>query len=111
VLFIQKYTDQVWNKPYANPQEYPFDDLKSAFKAFRDICSNHDVDSFEGVLNSHYYPVPLPVQGGLVAKPDTEGLTGYSYGVCYNGFGYFVGDDGLVAIELNPATDLYWSVE
>jgi len=61
-------------------------------------------------LDKHYYRVDLPVEGGLVAKPDTEGLTGYTYGISYNSAGFFVGGAGLTAKELNPTTDLYWSI-
>lgn len=111
VLFIQKYTLEVFNKPYADPKDYPFCDYKSALRAFRKICRDNNVDNFESVLDKHYYRVNLPVEGGLVAKLDDEGLTGYTYGICYDGYGYFVGKSGLMALELNPTTDLYWSVE
>ena len=110
VLFIQKYTDEVWGEPYAYPEDYPFHDYKTAYRAFCRICKDHGVDTFEGVLDKHYYRVGLPVEGGLVAKPDTEGLTGYTYGISYNGAGFFVGGQGLEAKELNPTTDLYWSI-
>lgn len=111
MLFIQKYTDEVWDKPYAKPEDYPFHDFKTAYRAFRKICKDHGVDTFEGVLDQNYHRINLPVEGGLVAKPDSEGITGFTYGVCYQGFGYFVDKDGLIALELNPTTDLYWSVE
>ena len=111
VLFIQKYTQEVWGKPYADPSNYPFHDFKTAYKAFRKICKDHNVKTFEGVLDQHYYRVRLPVEGGLVAKPDVDGLTGYTYGVCHDGFGYFVDTKGLTALELNPTTDVYWSIE
>lgn len=111
MLFIQKYTDEVWGKPYAKPEDYPFHDFKTAYRAFRKICKDHNVDTFEEVLDQHYYRVELPVEGGLVAKLDDEGLTGYTYGISYEGFGYFVDKSGLTALELNPTTDLYWSVE
>ena len=111
MLFIQKYTDEVWDEPYACPEDYPFHDYKTAYRAFRRICKDHGVDTFEEVLDQHYYRVGLPAEGGLVAKPDTEGLTGYTYGVSYNGAGFFVGGQGLEARELNPTTDLYWSIK
>lgn len=111
VMFIQKYTDEVWGKPYAKPEDYPFHDFKTAHRAFRKICKDNDVGSFEEVLDKHYHRESLPTQGGIVAKPDTEGLTGFTYGICYEGFGYFVGKSGLTPLELNPQTDLYWSVE
>ena len=111
VLFIQKYTDEVWGEPYAFPEDYPFHDYKTAYKAFRRICKDHNVKTFEEVLDQHYYRVDLPVEGGLVAKPDTEGLTGYTYGVTYSGAGFFVGETPLEAKELNPTTDLYWSIK
>ena len=111
VMFIWKFTSEVWNKPYADPDEYPFYDYKTARKAFRNICKDHKVSTFEEVLDCHYHRVELPVEGGLVAKPDIEGLTGYSYGVCYDGFGYFVGQKGLVAMEINPMIDIFWSID
>jgi len=110
VLFIQKYTSEVWDKPYANPEDYLFHNYKTARRALKKICSDNGTETFEGVLDKHYYRVDLPVEGGIAAKPDIEGLTGYTYGICYNGFGYFVGDKGLMAHELNPSKDLYWSV-
>jgi hypothetical protein len=111
VLFIQKYTDEVWNEPYAYAEDYPFHDYKTAYKAFRKICKDHGVSTFEEVLDQHYYRVDLPVEGGIVAKPDSEGLTGYTYGICHEGFGFFVDSDGLVVYELNPLTDMYWSIK
>jgi hypothetical protein len=111
VLFIHKYTDEVWGKAHVDPRDYPFYNYRTALRAIRKICKDHDVENFEGLLDKYYYRVDLPVQGGIVAKPDTEGLTGYSYGICYDGFGYFVGRKGLMIYELNPKTDLYWSVE
>ena len=111
VLFIQKYTSEVFNKPYADPKDYPFHDFKTALKAFRKICKDNNTGNFEAILDKHYYRVSLPVEGGIVAKPDSEGLTGYTYGICHDGFGYFVDKNGLIVLELNPSTDLYWSVE
>lgn len=111
VLFIQKYTSEVWGKPYAEPEDYPFHDFKTAVKALFRICRDSNVKTFEGVLDKYYYRTSFPVEGGIVAKPDTEGLTGYSYGVCHDGYGYFVGENGLVLYELNPLTDLFWSID
>jgi len=110
VLFIWKYTSEVHKKPFANPDDYPFYDLKTAYRALKRICKDNHVETFEGVLDKHYYRVDLPMDGGLVAKPDTEGLTGYSYGISYAGWGFFVGPDGIQQLELNPTTDLYWSI-
>lgn len=110
VMFIQKFTDEVHNQTFFYPEDYPYHDFKTAYKAYKSICRDHEVDTFEGVLDHHYYRTQLPIQSGLVAKVDREGLTGWTYGVCYNGFGFFVDTNGLEALELNPTTDLYWSV-
>ena len=110
VMFVWKYASEVYQKPFANPIDYPFSDLVTARKALKDLCHDNGVDTFEGVLDKHYYRVELPMDGGLVAKPDTEGLTGYTYGISYAGFGFFVGIRGIQQLELNPATDLYWSI-
>ena len=110
VMFIWKFTSEVYSKPFADPLKYPFHNLPTAIKAFKVICKNNGSDSFEGVLDKHYTREELPVEGGLIAKRDSEGVTGYSYGVCYNGFAYFVGESGLVVMEINPEKDLFWSV-
>jgi len=110
VLFIWKYTSEVHKKPFSDPDDYPFHDLKTAFRALKKICSDNKVRTFEGILDKHYHRVDLPIDGGLVAKPDTEGLTGYTYGISYAGWGFFVGANGIQQLELNPTTDLYWSI-
>lgn len=111
VMLIWKYTQEVWNKPFADPDKYPYSDMKSSIKVFRVFTRDNGVSSFKEVLDKHYYRTSFPIEGGLVAKPDTEGLLGYAHGICYGGFGYFVDKNGLVALELNPTTDLYWSIE
>jgi hypothetical protein len=111
VTFINLYADEVFDKPYANPDDYPFHDFKTAVRACRRICKDNGVRHFNEVLDKHYHRIDLPEEGCIVAKEDNEGITGYTYGVCYDGFGYFAGDDGLQTMELNPAEDHYWSVE
>jgi hypothetical protein len=110
VLFIWKFANEVYQKPYADPDKYPFHDYKSARRALKSLCSDYGVETFEQVLDTCYYRVDYPIEGGIVAKPDIEGLTGYSYGVCHAGCGYFVGEKGITAMELNPSKDLYWSI-
>lgn len=110
VMFIHKFTEEVYGLPYADPNDYPFHNYRTARKALKYICKDHGVDTFEEVLDQCYHRVMLPVQGGLVAKEDNEGLTGYTYGVTFDGAGFFVFPDGLKALELNPTKDIYWSV-
>lgn len=111
VMFIHKFLRDVWGKPFADPSDYTFYDFRTAFLALKKICSDNKVENFNQILSDRYYQVDLPVEGGIIAKKDHEGLTGYTYGVCHDGFGYFSDKSGLIALELNPSTDLYWSVE
>jgi len=111
IMFVWKYTQEVYQKPFANPDDYPFNDLASAKRAFVKLCRDNSVDSVEDLFDKKYYSIPLPIGGCIVAKPDSEGLTEYTYGISYEGFGHFVDRNGLVPLELNPTTDLYWSVE
>lgn len=110
-MLIYNFSLEVYNQPFTNPEYYPYDDFKSAYKAYKNICKDNQVDTFEGVLDKHYHRTYLPVEGGLVAKADKECLTGYTYGICHEGYGYFVGLGRLEALELNPTTDLFWSFE
>jgi len=110
-MFVWKYTQEVYQKPFADPTAYPFHDLNTAKRAFVKLCRDNGLSSVEELFDREYYRVPLPIGGCIVAKPDTEGLTGYTYGISYEGFGHFVDKNGLVALELNPTTDLYWSVD
>ena len=111
LLFIWKYTSEVYHKPAADPAKYPFHDLKTAKRALLKLFKDKGIRSVEELLDSTYHRTDLPYGGCIVAKPDNEGLTGYTYGVCYEGYGIFVDRKGLVALELNPLTDLYWSIE
>lgn len=111
IMFVWKYTKEVFGNPFADPLKYPFDDLTSAKRAFVKLCRDNGVKSVEELFDEKYHRTELPFGGCIVAKTDSEGLTGYSYGICYSGFGHFVDRRGLIALELNPLTDLYWSVD
>lgn len=110
ILFIHKFLDSVHSKPFDQPDTYPYKGFKGAVKQLKRLYRAHQVKTFEELLDKHYYRVKLPVDKGIVAKADTEALTGFTYGVAYNGAGIFVSESGLKALELNPTTDLYWSV-
>lgn len=110
VMFLHKYLTEVYENPFFDPSYYPYSGYKSARKALIRLLKDQGALTLADLLDGHYYRVLLPVDCGLVAKPDTEGLTGYTYGVTYDCFGFFVGEEGIKAHELNPTTDLYWSV-
>lgn len=111
ILFIYKFLSEVYEEPpAADPKDFKYHNYKSARKKLVKLCREHGVISFEGFLDKYYYRDNLPSDGGIIAKRDTEGLTGYSYGVVYDGACYFVGETGLKGHEINPTYDLFWSI-
>ena len=91
----------------------PYNDEKSARKAFIEVMRSNKCTSMPQVLDKLlrrcYY---VPKHGSVVAKTDMKDTsTGYRLGIVDGRHGVFMGLEGLIFEPLDLETDLYWEVK
>tara|TARA_R110002020_G_scaffold148803_10_gene324895 strand:+ start:536 stop:955 length:420 start_codon:yes stop_codon:yes gene_type:complete len=92
---------------------WDYENEKQAYLMYRRFLKKKRVLSLNHLFDQRLHRVDhIPKVGSFVAIPaPSDKALGYAYGVVASHQGAFISPDGLVMMDLNPDTNLFWEID